>query len=40
MASLIMISCLGRDRFEDELLRHVRFPEPLNVMIDGKKNLV
>ncbi len=24
---------------EDELLRHVRFPEPLNVMIDGKKKL-
>lgn len=25
--------------FEDEFLRHVRFPEPLNVMIDGKKKL-
>jgi len=25
--------------FEDDLLRHVRFPEPLNVMIDGKKKL-
>ena len=25
--------------FEDEFLRHVRFPQPLNVMIDGKKKL-
>lgn len=25
--------------FEDEFLRHVRFPQPLSVMIDGKKKL-
>ncbi len=25
--------------FEDDLLRHVRFPDPLEVMIDGKKKI-